>query len=103
MTLEKYILNGRTPERCDDIEKFAMWYEKANRIVAKDVVGGGDVLVSTVFLGFDHQWDDGEPPLLFETMIFGGKHNETLERCSTWDQAVAGHASLLALAKSEFH
>ena len=32
----------------------------------------GDVRVSTVLLGLNHQWDLNGPPLIFETMIFGG-------------------------------
>ena len=49
------------------------------------------IMVSTVFLGLDHQYGDG-PPLLFETMIFGGIHDEFCERCSTWAQAEEQHA-----------
>jgi len=50
----------------------------------------GQVLISTVFLGLDHQWGDG-PPLLFETMVFGGAYHHECERYSTWDEAEAGH------------
>jgi hypothetical protein len=45
--------------------------------------------VSTVFLGLDHRYGE-EPPLIFETMIFG-RGFEYQERCSTWDEAVAMH------------
>jgi len=51
---------------------------------------GDGVSVSTVFLGLDHSWGDG-PPMLFETMIFGGEHDEDQWRYSTWGEAVAGH------------
>ena len=47
-------------------------------------------MVSTVFLGLDHAFDGGTP-LLFETMIFGGEHDEYQERYATWDEAEAGH------------
>lgn len=49
----------------------------------------GDYTVSTVFLGLDHQFGDG-PPLLFETMVFGGD-SEECERYTTYEEAVAGH------------
>lgn len=55
------------------------------------------IKVSTVFLGLDHNYEDG-PPILFETMIFGGKHDEYQERYSTWDEAVEGHARAVKLA-----
>ena len=46
--------------------------------------------VSTVFLGIDHNFGEGKP-LLFETMVFGGKLDEETERYSTWEEAVEGH------------
>lgn len=48
------------------------------------------VHVSTVFLGLNHQWGIG-PPLIFETMIFGGPHDQYQERYSTEEAAFAGH------------
>ena len=59
------------------------------------------ILVSTVFLGFDHGFlDDNGPPILFETMIFGGKHDQYQERYTTWDDAVAGHERAVRRVKS---
>ena len=47
--------------------------------------------VSTVWLyGIDHNWGDG-PPIIFETMVFGGIHNLELRRYSTEEQAMRGH------------
>lgn len=57
--------------------------------VKRETVGEFDI--STVFLGLDHSWGDG-PPLLFETMIFGGEHDGYQDRCSTWAEAEAMHA-----------
>lgn len=48
------------------------------------------VSVSTVFLGLDHSFRDG-PPLLFESLVFGGKDNELMNRYATYDEAVTGH------------
>lgn len=95
-----YILDGHEPKRVDLME-WARWLETAERHVALDKInrmGLSMVSVSTVFLGLDHQWGDG-PPLLFETMIFGGKHDGYCERYATWDEAEAGHKVALALAK----
>jgi hypothetical protein len=63
------------------------------RIVAKTQLG--DVEVSTVFLGLDHAWGYG-PPLLFETLIFGGPYDGEMDRYSTWDEATAGHERFVA-------
>ena len=48
------------------------------------------VSVSTVFLGSDHSYHDG-PPVLWETMVFGGPHNEWCQRYTSHADALAGH------------
>jgi hypothetical protein len=95
---DKYILDGHEPVPCYDLMEWGRWFEKvgADRIVAKTMVG--EVRVSTVFLGLDHNWDDG-PPLLFETMVFGGKYDNDMWRYSTWAQAEEGHAKAVALVE----
>lgn len=61
----------------------------------------GDVLVSTIFLGLDHNfWGDG-PPLLFETMILGGRHDRHQVRCSTYDEAERNHELAMRLVMSD--
>jgi len=85
---EHYILEGHTPVKTD-LMTWARWHEDINnRIVKKTNIG--DVKVSTVFLGLNHNWGDGAP-LLFETMIFGGEHDEYCDRYSTWEEAEMGH------------
>jgi hypothetical protein len=89
-----YRLEGRTPVAVDDVCEWAAWFETADRQVARDLTAGG-AEVSTVFLGLDHSWT-GPPPILFETMVFGGPLSDDQDRYATWDEAVAGHASMLA-------
>ena len=82
------------------MEEFAKIFE-ADRIVAQDKQL--DVMVSTVFLGLDHNYGDG-PPLIFETMIFGGPLDQWQDRYSTEEEAKLGHerACILAFRKSWF-
>jgi hypothetical protein len=70
-------------------------------IVAKTDIG--DIHVSTVFLGIDHNFSDDGPPLLFETMIFGGEHDRHQTRCSTWEEAEAMHKAALELVENKGH
>jgi hypothetical protein len=95
MTDKFFVLDGHTPTPVADLDA---WASKGQGIVhvGDDMVG--DVRVSTVFLGINHQYFDG-PPLLFETMIFGGSEDGYQTRCSTWDQAEAQHAEALALVR----
>lgn len=99
MRANKYILDGKTAKPEGDLLAWGRWMETADRIVAKTQVG--NMRVSTVFLGLDHALMVG-PPLLFETMIFGGhgEINGYQERCSTWDQAETQHAKAVDTARA---
>lgn len=55
-----------------------------------------DALVSTVFLGMDHRHNGEGPPVLWETMVFGGPLDEHQWRYTSRDDAVAGHAKTVA-------
>lgn len=66
-------------------------------IVAHDRLPG-EVMVSTIFLGIDHGY--GGAPLLFETMIFGGQHDQWQNRYRTFQAAKDGHAEALKIAVS---
>lgn len=87
---DKYLLDENlNPVLCDDIIPWARQFEAMDRRVASDKINGVDV--STVFLGLDHNFMDDGPPLLYETMIFGGDHNGYQERYSTRQEALDGH------------
>jgi hypothetical protein len=76
--------------------EFVRMYETDDaRRIGYDIRDG--VTVSTVLLGLDHNWGDG-PPLIFETMIFGGEHDEFQERYSTREEAEEGHRRACELA-----
>ena len=55
----------------------------------------GVVEVSTVFLGLDHGVGN-DPPLWFETMVFGGTLDQEMDRYTTWHEARCGHAAMVA-------
>lgn len=57
------------------------------RVASTDI---GDIWLSTVWLGLDHQYGDGEP-LIFETMQFDDGEAGDCERYSTIEEAQAGH------------
>ena len=90
-------LEGRDPVACKSIEEWAQYFDEANRHVARDVIKG--VTISTVFLVLDHNWGDG-PPILFETMVFGGVLDRKQERYTTWEKAVIGHEAIKAGVKA---
>jgi hypothetical protein len=94
-----YILNdkGEIVPTSDPIE-FAKSFECAETQSMKDEVYG--VLVSTVFLGINHQYDPNGPPLVWETMVFGLKGQEDRPiRYSSKAEAEEGHKRMVELVK----
>lgn len=100
-----------------------MWFEKANRTVARTHFSEFDLKVSTVFLGLDHNYGPSGPPILFETMTFGppetvewpqlpGKRKQRktfvarpesdlggMDRYATWDEAIIGHGRIVGAVR----
>lgn len=99
-----YILDDKGQPVPADLVVWARWFEDAigkdSRRVAVDDVNGARI--STVFLGLDHSFGGG-PPLLFETMIFGGEHDQWQDRCSTRDEALQMHERAKALVMGMAH
>ena len=86
---DKYVLEGHKPVPAKSLGEWARLYSDIkNRRVAHDHFG--ETRVSTVFLAIDHSWGEG-PPILFETMVFGGPLDLEQDRCETWEQAEAMH------------
>lgn len=94
---DKYILVDRKVVPADLMAWSRFLEDMSNRRVAESQFG--EVRVSTVFLGLDHRFGDEGPPLIFETMIFGGPHSDYQERCSTWEEAEEMHRVACVLAE----
>lgn len=91
---DKYILDEEgNPELCDDLMKWAVWFENADRTVGR--YKHGDVEVSTVFLGLKY----GD--CLYETMVFGGKLDQEQERHVTKKEAAEAHMNMVERVKSQ--
>uniref|UniRef100_A0A6M3JHR5 Uncharacterized protein n=1 Tax=viral metagenome TaxID=1070528 RepID=A0A6M3JHR5_9ZZZZ len=86
-----YILEGHRAVKTDGMI-WSTWIRGAERHVGDEMVG--DVQVSTVFLGLDHGFGYS-PPLLFETMVFGGPLDQEQDRYTTWEQAEEGHKDMV--------
>ena len=77
-------------------------------ILARDQIGNS--LVSTVFLGLDHthyllvssdNLDSATyKPTLWETMIFGGQHDQFQNRYTSREDALAGHRKIVQMLTS---
>jgi hypothetical protein len=91
-----YILDANGNVVPVDILEWGRWMNASiskneNRCVAQTRINK-DVYISTVFLGVDHNFSNpGDPPVLWETMVFGGEYNEEQERYSSGIDAIRGH------------
>jgi hypothetical protein len=83
-----------------DLDTWAEWYTPDNmdkRIVARDrdeAPGATDVLISTVFLALDHNFTNDGPPVLWETLVFGGPLDGEMDRYTSRAAALAGHQAM---------
>lgn len=116
--LGEYILNpDHTVTPATDSDEWAMRLETADRRVRLTRVG--PYVVSTVFLGLDHNHMRRGPPILFETMVYvelehditfppipemgfeghtfhsNQDFEDTQERCSTWEEALMQHQGVV--------
>lgn len=88
-----YVLDGRKPRRAGS-RAWAKFMSEADRTVKRTLQG--DVEVSTVFLGLDHNFHAEGPPILFETMVFTAGRGGGCRRYATWEEAVQGHDQTVA-------
>ena len=91
--IEYYDRDGRPMTSAEWMNDFERQNKKR---VAFDTINGFDI--STVWLGLNHQFGDG-PPMIFETMVFGGPLDQECERYSTEEEAISGHAAMCERVK----
>ena len=93
-----YILDADgNPVPEPDTVKWGEWYSKAARHVAKTNIG--KIFVSTVFLGLDHRIGGDGPPILWESLVFGGPLKDEGDRYASREAALAGHEAIVDLVK----
>jgi hypothetical protein len=90
-----YILEGEEVVNVD-AARWSAWMEFHfdERIMARTVVREG-IEVSTVFLGLDYRFGDSGPPILFETMVFGGLCDGDMTRYATMEESRQGHWAMV--------
>lgn len=96
-----YILEDGEPVPEYDMLKFDEFFSDIDKRRVAYTEISEDVHVSTVFLGLDHQWGSG-PPILFETMVFGGDFDEWQYRYATLEEAIAGHYKAVTMVDPEW-
>lgn len=80
-------------ERRDEDSSRESWWRR------QTVISDG-VSVSTVWLGLDHELCESGPPLIWETMIFGGEHSQNQWRYPSRQAALDDHERIVAALRA---
>lgn len=88
------------------LSDWARWMESSHaqtpeevlkrRTVARTKLHNDQVLVSTVFLGVNYGFNKD---LWFETMVFGGEHEDFTQRYETYKEALEGHKKIVQMVQ----
>lgn len=105
--MHKYYLldENKIPYEVSYEEGLKVYEDPEMKIVQQDLLDNG-ILVSTVFLGFDHadyfdyQENPNQKPILFETMIFKGVHDGYQKRYTSYKDALKGHFEALSFVST---
>lgn len=98
--MNHYILDKKKNIKECDLLEWARWFENPNnRIVKQTTIKKSKI--STVFLGLDHSFSNKGKPILWETMIFGGKDDGYQERYTSEKDALKGHQKAINIIKGE--
>jgi hypothetical protein len=100
---DKYILDAHgEPQAVEALDVWGEWYTRSSkdrsRMVAqdKDESGATTIMISTVFLGLDHNYAGVGPPVLWETLVFGGALDGEMDRYTSREAAFRGHQAMCA-------
>lgn len=88
---QHFILDANHNPVAVDLITWANWFEERTRRVQQATCAASTSWVSTVFLGLDHRFVSDGPPILFETMVFGGAMDGYQDRYCTWKEASLYH------------
>jgi hypothetical protein len=84
-----------------DFLTWANWFNDSfpSRRIGYDEIGGSTV--STMFLALDHNFSATGPPLLWETMVFGGPEDGRCWRAASRTEALATHQEVVKRLKDQ--
>lgn len=88
------------PVPVNGMQEWGRWHEHNSAQIAYDEISE-DVYVSTIFLGHGIHRSDQVPTRMFETMVFGGKHDQFQLRASTRQEALDHHRMTLDMVRGD--
>lgn len=89
---------GKDGRRLTFREADKLLSDRSYKVVRQTKLSKPQLFVSTVWLGLDHRFGGGNPPLIFETMVFcdaTGWSDLDCRRYATEEEALVGHQEVL--------
>ena len=91
-----WVLEGHEPRPATPLA-WAHQFEWHGRIVAETRTGATHI--STVFMGVELLFNNDGPPLLFETLVYGGAYDGQRALYATWEEAQNGHQTMVMITQ----
>lgn len=95
--MNHYILQDKKAILEENLAAWEHWFNNNPKTLKFDKIG--NVNISTVFFGIDHDFS-GKKPVLFETVISDGKEIKQI-RYSTYQEAIEGHENQCDLSRKK--
>jgi hypothetical protein len=96
-----YLLDADgSPAHALDNQSWGDWLRTANRVVSRTTIDAGTTVLTT-FTGVNNSWTPIEKPILWETRIFGGPHDDLGQRDATITDASDSHVRWCRVARGE--
>jgi hypothetical protein len=94
-----YVLDKKgNPVHEPSMVKWGAFLASDAKCLKQDILPDG-ICVSTIFTGIDYR----SPPRFWETVIFGGAHDQYEERYTSREDALKGHERALEVAAGAKH
>lgn len=91
----QYVIVKGQPIHEPDLYKWSDWYQRNHRRHRIGDTRIGDQRISTRNMGLDLAWGRSNPPVLWETMIFGGPHDMAQWRYTSRQAAIETHTRIV--------
>lgn len=98
LPFKTYVLDADNHVVEATLQEWGNFLESDARVIAYTEITS-ECRISTIFIGIDHRMYGTGPPVLFETMVFGGPLDQHQWRYASYDDAQTGHKMAVAKAR----
>ena len=92
----KKITQEEWQEKVADIE-----YQRVGHF--ETLANGEKISVATIWVGMNQSFVPNQEPVIFETMVFGGRNNGLCRRYSTELEALVGHNEIVDIVQDTLY